>query len=147
MRLAGVVVLLVALTSQARADDRDNWRAAFAGSVTLTLGGVMFYWHGANKVSDAESELCARGAYPFDPSCPMTADPTLDVDELDRLNAKGDRGSTIARIGAGMTFVGLALTTFTLYKGFIAKPHKERGVAIAPTVSKNSAGAALTLRW
>ena len=145
MRPALVLVLLLGLTTRAHADNRDTWQAAFAGSITLTLGGVMFYWHGINKVNDAEDELCARGAYPFEPGCPAMGDITLD--ELDRINAKGDRGSTIAKLGFGMTVTGMVLTGFSFYKGFISKPKKESGVAVVPTASKDGAGAALTVRW
>jgi hypothetical protein len=149
MRQLVVLVLVVGLSSsRAHADgNREMWQAAFAGSVTLTLGGVMFYWHGANKVSEAEDELCARGAYPFDPGCPTTGNPPITQDELDRINAKGDRGSTIAKLGFGMTMTGAVLTGITLYKGFLAKPKKESSVVVVPTASKDGAGAALTLRW
>ena len=147
MTRALIVLLLLGLTSQANADNRDTWRAAFAGSVTLTLGGVMFYWHGINKVSEAEDELCDRGAYPNDPACPHPGSPPITQAELDRVNAKGDRGETFTKLGAGITIVGLALTGVTFYKGFIAAPKNESAVAITPTVSRDSAGAALTLRW
>jgi hypothetical protein len=144
-RMVAVVLVVVLSSTTAFADDRDLWRGAFAGSLTLTLGGVMFAWHGWNKVQEAEDELCDRGAYPDDPSCPRPATP-ITREELDRLNDKGERGSTFATVGVGMVAVGAVLSGITFYKGFVAKP-RERAVAITPTVSKDGAGAALTLRW
>jgi hypothetical protein len=146
MKRAMVVVMLLGLTTQANADNRDVWRGVFAGSVTVAVGGAITYVHGATKVSDAEEELCARGAYPNDPSCPQTV--MITQSELERINAKGDRGSTIATIGFATTGVGLAVAGFAFYKGFIEKPRrKESTVLVTPTVAKDGAGAALQLRW
>ncbi|HEX5063580.1 MAG TPA: hypothetical protein VFV99_29585, partial [Kofleriaceae bacterium] len=119
----------------------------FAGSATVTLAGVIMYVHGATKVSDAEDELCDRGGYPFNPGC-QPADSSLTQDEVDRLNAKGSRGETIAMVGVGTMGVGLVMSVIAGYKGFIAKPkQQERAVTIAPTVSKDGAGATLQVRW
>jgi len=141
-----VVVMVLGLTAKANADSRDTWQAVFAGSATVTLAGVIMYVHGSGKVSDAEDELCDRGGYPSDPNC-QANDPTLTQDEVDRLNAKGARGETIAWIGTGTMAVGLAVTGVALYKGFIAKDSNESAVVFAPTVSKHGAGATLQLRW
>jgi hypothetical protein len=145
MKRAMVVVTLLGLTSQANADSRDTWQGVFAGSLTVAAGGLMIYVHGATKVSDAEDELCARGAYLDDPSCSRAV--TITPSELDRLNAKGERGATLANIGAVTTGAGLALAGLAFYKGFIAKPKRESTVLVTPTVSKDGAGAALQLRW
>ena len=146
MKRAMVVVTLLTLTTQANADSRDTWQGVFAGSLTVAGAGVMMYVHGANKVDDAEAELCARGGYADDPACPMPST-RLTQAELDRLNAKGERGSTIASIGMLTTGAGLAVAGFAFYKGFIAKPTQESAVVVTPTVSKDGAGAALQLRW
>jgi len=146
MMRAMVVVMVLGLTANARADSRDTWQAVFAGSATVTLAGVIMYVHGTGKVSDAEDELCERGGYPTDPKCQFD-DPTLTQDEVDRLNAKGSRGQTIARIGAGTIAFGLVMTGISGYKGFIAKKKQETAVTFVPTVSKDGAGATLQVRW
>jgi hypothetical protein len=140
MKRALVVVVLLGLSSHARADGRDNWQAAFAGSVTVAIGGVITWWHGANKVSEAEDRLCAGGAYP---SCRPSIN--LTPDDVDRLNAKGNRGETIAKIGIATTGIGLAVAGVALYKGFFAKG--EEGIVVTPTLSRDGAGAALSLRF
>ena len=103
--------------------------AASRGSVTVAAVGLTMYVHGATKVDDAEEELCARGAYPADSGCPM---PSMRItqSELDRLNAKGARGETIAQIGVVTTGAAVAVAGFALYKGFI-KP-KQETVIVAP---------------
>ena len=150
MRHLGAVLVLVCVllsSSVARADNRDMWWGVVAGGAAFTLGGGMFVWHGKNKVDDARDELCERGAYPNDPSCPSTADPTLTVAEVDRLNAKGDRGETIANLGLGMVALGAAVTAVGVYKVVTIKPAKTENVALTPVVSPRGAGASLTLRW
>ena len=143
MKHALVVVVLLSLASPARADSREAWQATFAASVTVTVGGAIAWWHGTNKVNEAEDALCDGGAYP---ECRSTATTMLSVEEIDRLNAKGNRGSTISYVGAGVTAVGLVVSGISLYKGFIVKPD-ERAVAVTPMVSKDSAGAVLSLRF
>lgn len=145
MKRAMVVVTLLGLATQANADSRDTWQGVFAGSVAVAAGGLMMYVHGATKVADAEDELCARGAYPGDPQCPQTI--MITQAELQRINAKGDRGATIANIGVATTGVGLAVAAFAFYKGFIAKPKRETAVVVAPAITHESAGATLQLRW
>jgi hypothetical protein len=145
MKRAMVVVTLLGLTAQAHADSRDTWQGVFAGSLTVATGGLLIYVHGATKVSDAEDELCARGGYLDDPSCSQTV--TLTASDVDRLNAKGERGATLANIGFLTTGAGLAVAGFAFYKGFIAKPKRESAVLVTPTVSREGAGAALQLRW
>jgi hypothetical protein len=143
MKRALVAVLLLAMISPAAADSRDNWQAAFAGSVTVALGGVIAWRHGSNKVSEAEDQLCAGGAYP---ECQATME-QLTSEQVARLNAKGNRGETIATIGAGTAIVGIGLAGVSFYMGFIAKRRDERAVVVAPTISRDGAGAALSLRW
>ncbi|HEY5950980.1 MAG TPA: hypothetical protein VIV40_36055 [Kofleriaceae bacterium] len=149
MKRAMVVITLLGLTAQANADNREAWQAVFAGSVTVAVGGVVMYVHGATKVDDARDELCARGAYPYDAHCPQPSTyPTITQADIDRLNAKGDRGAVIANLGAATTGIGVIVAGIALYKGFIAKPKKqESAVVVTPTVSKDGAGAALQLRW
>jgi hypothetical protein len=147
MKRGMVVITLLGLTGQAHADNRDTWQAVFAGSLTVAVGGVVMYVHGATKVQDAEDELCARGAYPGSRTdCPLTG-PPITQPELDRLNAKGDRGAMIANIGFATTGIGLAVAGLAFYKGFVAKPTNESTVVVTPTVAKDGAGAALLLRW
>ena len=131
MKRAMVVVMLLGLS-------------AFACDVTVAAVGLTMYVHGATKVDDAEEELCARGAYPGDSGCPMPSTRITQA-ELDRLNAKGARGETIAQIGVVTTGVAVAVAGFALYKGFI-KPKREN-VIVAPTVTHDSAGATVLLRW
>lgn len=140
MKRALVVVVLLGWSSHAHADRRDTWQATFAGSVTLAIGGMITWWHGANKVDEAEDQLCDGGAYP---NCrPSVA---LTPDDVDRLNAKGNRGETIATVGAVTTGVGLVIAGVALYKGFFAS--QEEGVVVTPTLSRDGAGAALSLRF
>lgn len=143
MKRVLVAVLLLAMVSPASAENRDAWQATFAGSVTVAIGGLIAWRHGANKVSEAEDQLCAGGAYE---ECRPTTMP-LTTEEVAQLNAKGNRGETIAAIGAGTAIVGATLGAVALYKGFIAKKRDERAVVIAPTISRDGAGAALSLRW
>ncbi len=145
MKRALVAVLLLAMISPAAADSRDNWQAAFAGSVTVALGGVIAWRHGANKVTEAEDQLCAGGAYL---ECFATAGQNhLTPQEVERLNAKGNRGETVATIGAATAIVGIGLAGVSFYMGFVAKRRDERAVVVAPTISRDGAGAALSLRW
>jgi hypothetical protein len=143
MKRAMVVVTLLGLTAHANAENREAWRGVFAGSLTVALGGVITYWHGENKIEEAEEALCAGGAYP---NCrPSTA---ITQDEVERLNAKGERGETIANIGLVTTGAGIAIAGFAFYKGFIEQPRRrESAVVVTPTVSKHGAGAAVQLRW
>jgi hypothetical protein len=145
MKRAMVVVSLLGLATRASADNRDTWQGVFAGSVTVAAGGLMMYVHGATKVSDAEDELCARGGYAYDPHC--TTSPMLTQDELVRLNKKGDRGETIANIGVATTGVAVIFAGVAFYKGFIAKPKRESAVVVAPTITQQSAGAAVVVSW
>jgi hypothetical protein len=144
MKRALVAVVLLALTSQATADNRDAWQATFAGSVTVAIGGVIAWRHGVNKVDEAEDALCAGGAYA---ECYMTVADPISQEEVDRLNAKGNRGARISYIGFGTAVVGVGLAGISLYKGFLAPRRNERAVVVAPTVSKDGAGAALSFRW
>lgn len=141
MKRAMVVVMLLAMTAQASADERDNWQAVFAGGVTVALGGVMIYWHGASKVDDAEQSLCDGGAYA---ECRTNVTVPITQDEVDRLNAKGERGATISKIGFGVATAGVIFAGVGLYKGFLVKKHE---VVVTPAVSQQSAGASLSLRW
>jgi hypothetical protein len=137
------LVMSLGLTTRANADDRDTWQAVFAGAVTVTVGGLVTYVHGATKMSEARDELCHRGGYADDPSCATQTN--LTYDELHRLNRKGERGETIAQIGMATTGVGVIVAGFAFYKGFIAK--RESRVVVAPTVTRDSAGASVSLRW
>jgi hypothetical protein len=141
MKRAMVVVMLLGLTTQANADERDSWQAVFAGSLTVALGGVITYWHGQSKVAEAEDSLCAGGAY-FD--CRATARVPLTQEEVDRLNDKGDRGETIANVGLAVAAIGVVGAGVGLYKGFLVKEH---AVVVTPAVSQQGAGAVLSLRW
>ena len=141
MKHAMVVAMLLALTTHARADERDNWQAVFAGGVTVALGGVMIYWHGASKVDDAEQSLCDGGAYA---ECRTHARAPITQDEVDRLNAKGERGATISKVGFTVVTAGVIFTGLGLYKGFLVNEHE---VVVTPAVSQESAGASLSLRW
>ncbi|HEY5920497.1 MAG TPA: hypothetical protein VIV11_02450 [Kofleriaceae bacterium] len=147
MKRALVMVVLFGLTAQANADDdsREMWRAAFAGSVTVAISGGIIWYHGMNKVEEARDELCASGAYSFEPGC--ATDPTITQAELDRINAKGDRGETITYVGGALAVIGVTVGAFSFYKGFIEKPKGEDKVVVVPTVSRDGAGAAMTLRW
>ena len=144
MKRALVVVTLLALTSQATADNRDAWQAAFAGSVTVAIGGVITWRHGVNKVDEAEDALCAGGAYP---DCYATVTDPISQEQVDRLNAKGNRGARISYIGLGTALVGVGVAGISLYKGFLAPRRNERAVVVAPTVSKDGAGAEVSFRW
>lgn len=141
MKRALVVVTILGMSTQALADGRDDWQAAFAGSVTVAVSGVIVYMHGKQKVDDAEDALCKGGAY----STCMSAMPITQA-EVDRLNAKGERGQTVANIGWGLMVAGTAVAAFALYKGFIQK-REQSGVTVAPSVSPQGAGATLQLRW
>lgn len=142
--LAVVVLLGIGVRSPARADSRDAWQATFGASVTVTLAGVITWWYGVDKIDEAEEALCAGGAYV--PECLPASGTTLTSEEIERLNAKGDHGSKVSYIGAGITAVGLTFTGISLYKGFLQKPD-EKAVAVTPMVSKDGAGAMLSLRW
>jgi hypothetical protein len=158
MKRALVLVMLLGTSSQVQADSRDAWQAAFAGSVTVAIGGVITWRHGANKVSEAEDQLCAGGAYR---ECTATGS-QLSTAEVAQINAKGNRGETIAQIGAGTAIVGLGMAGVSFYMGFLSKRRDERprvtgrsgparrperDVVVAPTISRDGAGAALSLRW
>lgn len=143
MKRALALVVLLAMTTRVRADDRDAWQAAFAGSVTVALGGAITWWRGSTMVSEAEDSLCEGGAYP---RC-RASGPPLTVEEVDRLNAKGGQGETLATIGAVTTGVGLALAGFSFYQGFVAERGGEPRVVVTPAVSREGAGAALSVRW
>ena len=67
--------------------------------------------------------------------------PTGDIHGL-KPNAR-----VIPRTGAGTAIVGLGLAGVAFYKGFVAKRRDERAVVVAPTISRDGAGAALSLRW
>lgn len=142
--LAVVVLLSLGTRSPARADSRDAWQATFGTSVTVTLAGMITWWYGVDKIDEAEEALCAGGAY--GPECQPTSGTTLTAEEIERLNAKGDHGSKVSYIGAGVTAVGLTFVGISLYKGFIQKPD-EKAVAVTPMISKDGAGAVLSLRW
>ena len=144
MTRALVAVFLVGMSSQSSADNRDAWQAAFAGSLTVAAGGVITWFHGVNKVDDAEDALCEGGAYT---DCYANAANPLSPEEVGRLNAKGERGVTISYIGAVTAVVGVSFAGVSLYKGFLAPRRDERAVVIAPTISRAAAGAALSLRW
>ena len=109
MKRVLVAVLLLAMISPASADSRDSWQAAFAGSVTVALGGVIAWRHGSNKVSEAEEQLCAGGAYP---ECQPTTGP-LTTAQVDRLNAKGNRGETSYSVRRRISVLVNALTSFS----------------------------------
>jgi hypothetical protein len=107
----------------------------------------MLYVHGATKVNDAEDELCARGGYSFKPGCaPATS--SLTVEELDRLNRKGDYGQSVANIGIVTTGAAAIVAGFAFYKGFVAKPRKqESAVVVTPTITREGGGATVQVRW
>jgi hypothetical protein len=144
MKRTLVAVMLLGMTSQVNADNRDAWQATFAGSVTVALGGVITWFHGVNKVDEAEAALCAGGAYA---ECYGNVADPISQEQVDRLNAKGNRGATISYIGAGVAALGLSVSAVSLYKGFFAPRRDERTVVVAPTISRDGAGAALSLRW
>jgi hypothetical protein len=141
MKRALAVVVLLGISATAHADERDNWQAVFAGGVTVVLGGALIYWHGASKVDDAEQSLCDGGAYV---ECRTNVATPLTQDEVDRLNAKGERGSTVANVGLGVAAIGAVAAGVGLYKGFLVEDHT---VVVAPAVSHEGAGATLSLRW
>ena len=145
MRHLLVVVLLVGFTSRANADDRELWRGALAGSITVAISGGIVWYHGLNKVDQARDELCERGGYAHEPGCAMTG--SLTMAELDRINAKGDRGVVLTYIGAGTMIVGVTVAGISAYKLLTATSDREDKVVVVPTVSRDGAGAAMTVRW
>jgi hypothetical protein len=140
--LAAVLVLAMAAPAAHADPDQDKWRTAFAASVMVTATGVtMLYW-GRNRIDTAEHALCT-GDYATD--CGHAPPPTAAM--VDDFNSKGERGQTVARVGLGVMVAGLVLSGFTAYKGFAPSKSEQTGVTVAPTVSPQGAGAALTLRW
>jgi hypothetical protein len=146
MKQALVMVLVLAMTAPvAHADEeQDKWRAAFAASVMVTATGTTMLLWGRNRIDTAEHALCT-GEYATDCGHPPPTTPA----EVDDFNSKGERGETIARAGLAVTVAGLVLTGLTAYKGFGPRktPADEKAVTVAPAITPNSAGAALTLRW
>ena len=148
MKRALVVVLLLGLSANARADERTPWKVVLGTSLGVTLTGGLVMWHGWNVAQGARDEQCAHGAAPVgDSSCLNMHDPNYTQADLDRSNEQGKRGATIANIGGGMTVVGAALVGVSVYKLLTIKPKGEDRTALVPMVSKHGAGASLTLHW
>jgi hypothetical protein len=145
MKRALVVMSLIALTSTAHADNRKAWKVTFASAVAVGVGGVILQVHGRHQISDSRNALCDGGAYhDVDPSCPTSLDAgnaALTPAQVNELNDQGDSGKMMARIGLGTSVVAVAVAGVALYKGFIKS---ESSVVVTPTVSKDSAGAALS---
>jgi hypothetical protein len=137
--------LLVALsTSTAHADDH-LWEGIFVGSVGVALGGSALLWHGTVTVNHAEENLCT-GNYADSCDHAQVTNPQL----LAHYNDNGERGETIAQIGSVMVIAGSVLGVVALYKAFIAKDEpatETQRMTFAPTISREGAGASLSLRW
>lgn len=148
MKRALVLMSLIALTSTAHADNRKAWKVTFASAVAVGVGGVILQVHGRHQLSEARDSLCDGGAYhDVDPRCPTSFDvgnAALTPAQVDDLNDKGDSGKLMGRIGLATTGVAAVVAAVALYKGFI---QSESSVVVTPTVSKDSAGAALSLTW
>ena len=144
MRRALVVLLILAMASPAHADDRDKWKVLFGASLTLTLGGVLMWVDSTREMNAIIDEQCRHGV--FRPECP---NPTGSSDGFDKEQSdrRGDRASQRTLIAGGVTLGAVILGGVSLYKGFLAKSKREPAVLVAPTVTRDGAGAALSLRW
>lgn len=133
------VVMTFALGTPAHADDRDAWRAAFAGGTMVTLTGITMVLWGNHQIDKAEHSLCT-GDYMTDCGHP----PPQTADEVEHFNDHGRRAQTVARVGGGIALAGAVFTAYAGYRGFRSKRAE---VTVAPTASPTSAGAAVTIRW
>jgi hypothetical protein len=149
MKRALVVVLLLGVSSTARADERTPWKVALGTGLAVTVGGVAMTWYGVDMRNDARDQLCAGGASFNNYDCPGPMAPvTLTQERINELNDQGDRGARNAYIGMGIALAGGVVTGVALYKVLTVTPKKrEPRTVFAPTVSKHAAGAALTFSW
>jgi hypothetical protein len=142
--LAGLLLVAVASTT-AHADDH-KWEAIFVGSAAVAFGGATLYWHGLSTIDHAEHNLCTGD---YRESCDRQ--PPRTSEQLDRFNNRGEEGVTMVRVGGVMLLAGGALALVSAYKAFISKndePEREpTAMKITPTVTPESAGATLSLRW
>ncbi|HEY5920496.1 MAG TPA: hypothetical protein VIV11_02445 [Kofleriaceae bacterium] len=145
MKRALVVLLILAMASPAHADDRDKWKVLFGASLTLTLGGVLMMVDSHRELRAVIDEQCMHGL--VRPDCPTPTGPLPDGFDKEESDRRGDRAALRSWIGGGVTLGAVILGGVSLYKGFLAKPKREPAVVVAPTVTRDGAGAALSLRW
>lgn len=127
---------------QAPTSSRTAWRGVFAGSTVVVLTGIGLWMYGGHQIDDAEQQLCTGD---YETSCGHP--PPSDANEVRRLNDQGFRGVNLQRYSGVVTLSFGVVAGFALYKGFIAKDEPPSRVTIVPTVTPNSAGAAMTLTF
>jgi hypothetical protein len=150
MRNALVVVLLLGFASQAHADPKTKWKVVLGTSLVVAAGGGWLAMYETMALGDVRDEQCDHGVDPVgENQCMLQAgaQPWTNV-QIAESNERGDRLATRANMGwgiAGLGLVGVGVATVKLLTLDDDKP--DRAMAIAPTVNKHGAGAALTLRW
>lgn len=109
-----------------------NWRIAAVASGITTVAAATLWAYLTVKINDTEDALVG----------------VTDLDELNRLNAQGERYSRITFVTGPIVVVGATIFAVALYKGFISPPSREsKRVVVTPTLSPTTAGAALTLSF
>jgi tetratricopeptide (TPR) repeat protein len=108
-----------------------GWRIAAFVSGATTLVAATLYTYASIKVDATEDAL---------------KDATTD-EEIQRLNAEGERYSTSTFISGPVMLIGGAVCLVSLYKGFISPPKESKRIVVTPTVSPTAAGASVTYSW
>jgi hypothetical protein len=136
----------------------NTWKAVAVAGLLASAGGVYLWVSGADQIDATKAKLCSAGNYhASDPSCPDM--PTLNTQEINDLNAEGDRGKLKTRIGVPLAFGAFGFGVFAVYKGFIAKQDsneqrhargkrvRRQRFIVTPVVAPSGAGATVRFDW
>ena len=122
-----------------------NWKAIAWTTVGVTALGFAGYAYGVHELNDAESQLCAGGAYATNPSCTVPQKP-LSFAQVEQLNTQGGRGKVIADFGLSTGLIAGGIAGYALYRAYFAHDRDEH-VVVAPMVAPGEGGAQLRVQW
>jgi hypothetical protein len=144
-----IAVMLVGRTAAAE-EEREPWKPVFVASLALTVGAGAFWGFSHLSMRSEADEIMAvnaKGSTITQDDCNARAGITGDTgDHFDSACTWRSRSRTASVLVIGFGIVTLA----TAYLAFVHgdEPAANRSsVSIAPTISREGAGAALSLRW
>ncbi|MGE0400768.1 MAG: hypothetical protein AB7T06_28920 [Kofleriaceae bacterium] len=156
MRKTAAVVVALALVSGTALADGDGgpveteerspvWLGTFVASSVMVIGGISIYAYGAHRVDDEAEQIRLGGV------ATTISDSDCDTQSLRDMDGHFDaacRWNKRTRYAALTTLVMVPVAIVSGYLAFREMPKKEkRGVAFVPTVTTESAGAMLDVRW
>ncbi len=122
-----------------------GWKIALWTSIVTGAASAGLWAYGSHEVSDARSQLCAGGAYSFDPSCGQVL--RLSDAQVRSLNDRGDRGQIDANIGELGVLIAGTVALVSAYELYRHRETPRHEVVVTPVVGHGTGGAVASWSW